>query len=252
MSLSKGKFNHMIVWLDQNITSSDCCKQLKKAFATTTNPESKLLTNIDELDVSNLIRADSTYGETTFLEVPFTFKLFSHVEPCLQFLLDNAGKKRIFFITSGSLGEHIVPRILTDHQEIFKDKNGKLYEDSIYIFCADMIKHGQWAIDYLELDCIKMENDDQSILARLTRDIAKYFLSEAKEFVKNDNDILSLKKGLQYLTWAKQLYHKAQLVVKTHTSTTLLKDIEQLIIDTEFKIKQINNDNDDDKIGEQD
>ncbi len=243
------KYNHMIVWLDKNIASPDCCKQLKKAFATATNPESKTLTNIDELDISNLILDNSTYHQSSFLQVPFIFKLFSHVEPCLQFLLENAGKKRIFFITSGSLGEFIIPRILTDHQQIFKDKNGKLYEDSIYIFCADMVKHGQWAIDYLDLDCIKMENDDQSILARLTRDIAKYFLSEGKELLQNDNDILSLNKALQYFTWSKELYYKAQSIVKTHTSTTLLKDIDQFIIDTEFKIKQINDD--EDKIGQE-
>jgi hypothetical protein len=247
---SEDTFNHMIVWLDQNIASPDCCKQLRKAFATTTNPENKTLTSIDELDISNLIHDDSTYGKSSFFQIPFYFKLFSQVEPCLRYLLNNAGKKRIFFITSGSLGEHIVPRILTDHQEIFKDENGKLYEDSIYIFCADMVKHGQWAIDYLDLDCIKMENDDEAILARLTRDIAKYFLSEGKNLLANNkNDLNSLKKSLKYFTWSKELYHKAQLVVKTHSSQTVLKDIDQLIIDTEFQIKQINND--DDKIGEE-
>ena len=120
-------------------------------------------------------------------------------------MLENAGKKRIFFIKSGSLREHLIPELLTDHQEIFKDQNGKLYEDSIYIsevstgqlfsscpacrtspaertgqerragrphvlyssliyiFCADMIKHGQWAIDYLHLHFLNMENDDQMI-----------------------------------------------------------------------------------------
>jgi hypothetical protein len=61
----------MIVWLDQNIASPDCCKQLKKAFATTTNPESKILINIDEQDISNLIHGCSLYEEATFLQVPF-------------------------------------------------------------------------------------------------------------------------------------------------------------------------------------
>jgi hypothetical protein len=240
----------MIVWLDQNIASPDCCKLLKKAFATTTNPEDKILTSIDELDISNLIIDNSTYEESSFFEIPFNFKLFSHVEPCLQYLLENAGKKRIFFITSGSLGEDIVPRILTDHQEIFKDKKtGKLYEDSIYIFCADMVKHGQWAIDYIDLDCIKMENDDQSILARLTRDIAKYFISQGKEFLQNKNDLISLKKALKYFTWSKELFHKAQFVVKTHSAQTVLKDLEQFIINTEFEIKQINDN--DDQMGEE-
>jgi hypothetical protein len=246
------KYDHMIVWLDQNITSPDCCKQLKKAFATTTNPETKLLTNIDEQDISNLIRDDLPYGETSFLQVPFTFKLFSQVEPCLQYLINNSEKKRIFFITSGSLGEHIIPKILKEHQEIFQDENGKISEDSIYIFCADIVKHGRWAIDYLDLDCIKMENDDQAILARLTRDIAKYLFSKGKIFIQNGNDLLSLNKSLEYFTWSKQLYHKAQSIVKTHTSSTLIKDIEQFIINTEFQIKQINEQNDEDNIGIED
>lgn len=250
MSLSKDRYNHMIVWLDQNIASADCCRQLRKAFATTTNPESKTLTNIDELDISNLIRDDSINEQTSFLDVPFIFKLFSNVESCLNFLLEYKGKMRIFFITSGSLGEHIVPQILTEHQDIFKDKNGKIYEDSIYIFCADMIKHGQWAIDYLELDCIKMENDDQAILARLTRDIAKYFLSEGKQFIEN-NDLLSLEKAMQYFTWSKELYHKAQLVVKTHSSTIILKDLDQIILNTQIKINNHTDYNNDEKIGEE-
>jgi hypothetical protein len=114
-----------------------------------------------------------------------------------------------------------------------------------------MIKHGEWAIDYLDLDCIKMENDDHAILARLTRDIAKYFLSEGKLFINNDNDIHQLKKAMKYFTWAKQLYHKAQSIVKTHTSQTVLKEIDQIILDTDKKIKQINDENDDDKVGEQ-
>ena len=57
------KYDHMIVWLDQNITSPDCCKQLKKAFATTTNPENKFLTNIDEQDISiNRKRLDQSFS----------------------------------------------------------------------------------------------------------------------------------------------------------------------------------------------
>jgi hypothetical protein len=249
--MSNELYNHIIVWLDQNITSSDYCRQLKKAFATTTNPSSKLLTSIDEQDISNLIRDDSLEEkERSFLEVPFLFKLFSEIEPCLTFLLKYSQKKKIFFLTSGSLGEYIVPRILTDHQEIFKDKNGKLYEDSIYIFCADMVKHGQWAIDYLDLDCIKMENDDQAILARLTRDIARYFISEGEQFIIND-EILSLSKSKQYFTWAKELFNKAQLVVKTHTNNTTITKIDQLINQTEYKINQINQLTDQDKFGEE-
>jgi len=238
----------MIVWLDQNIASSDCCKQLKKAFATTTNPESKILTNIDELDISNLIHDNSNYGETTFLQVPFIFKLFSDIEPCLRYLLRNSINMRIFFITSGSLGEYIIPRIFTDHQEIFKDKNEKFYEDSIYIFCADMKKHTQWAYDYLDFNCIKMENDDQTILARLTRDIAKYFVSEGQQLFSNNNNISSLNHAKQYHVWARELYLKADAIKKMPSTSDLIKNVDQSIANIEEKIKQLNNQNNDDEI----
>ncbi|CAF1162497.1 unnamed protein product [Adineta steineri] len=252
MSSSELEYDHMIVWLDQNIASADCCRQLKKAFSTTINPENRISTNIDELDICNLIRENSINEQTSFLEVPFIFRLFSDVEPCLEFLIENARKKRIFFLTSGSLGEKIVPKILDEHQEIFQDENNKLYEDSIYIFCADMVKHGQWAIEYLELDCIKMENDDQTLLSRLTRDIAKYFLFKGKQFKENSNNLLSsLEKATKYFTWAKELYHRAQTIIKTHTSTNMINEIDQLIIQTQFQIKQIKNDNDDEQFGEE-
>ena len=244
------EYDHMIVWLDENIASPDCCRGLKKAFSTATNPEMQILTSIDELDISNLIYENSINNERNFFEIPFYFKLFAEIEPCLQFLLENKGKKRIFFLTSGSLGEYIVPTILTNHQDIFQDQNGKIHEDSIYIFCANMVKHGQWAIDYLDFDCIKMENDDQAILARLTRDIAKYFLLKGKQFLENENYIQSVENALKYFTWSKRLYDKAQSIVKTHTSQTLLNDIQLVIQQAEFKIQQRNND-DQDKIGEE-
>jgi hypothetical protein len=55
-----------------------------------------------------------------------------------------------------------------------------------------MIKHGQWIIDYLDLSCIKMENDDQTIFACLTRDITKYFVSEGEQLSQH-GDIFILR-----------------------------------------------------------
>ena len=243
--------NHMIVWLDRNIASPDCCKVLRKAFSTATNPENKIFTNIDDLDIENLIRENSDLNDSTFLQVPLYFKLFSDIEPCRQFLIENAGRKRVFFITSGSLGEHIVPELLTDHRKVFEDENGKLYEDSIYIFCADMIKHGQWAIEYLDLDCIKMENDDQAILARLTRDIAKYFLEQGKQLSIDKNHVHSLNKALKYFNWSRTLFHNAQSIAKTHTSQAFIHDIDQLIEQTKNEINQLENRDDQEKFGEE-
>ncbi len=131
MELSRHDYNHIIVWLDTNIALSECCHELKKSFATTTNPESDLQTPINEVDINNFICDDKAQSDTSFLDVPFPFKLFDATEPCLTFLLENAAKKRIFFITSGALGEHIVPRILDNHRKVFEDDNGNI--DKIFI-----------------------------------------------------------------------------------------------------------------------
>ena len=73
-----------IVWIDRNIASPDCCKMLRKAFSTATN--------LDDVDIENLIRENSDVNDPAFLQVPFYFKLFSDTEPCRQFLIENAGK----------------------------------------------------------------------------------------------------------------------------------------------------------------
>ncbi|CAF0974066.1 unnamed protein product [Rotaria sordida] len=252
MELSRHGYNHMIVWLDKNIASPECCHELKKAFATTTNPESNLQTSINEVDINNFICDDNAQRDTSFLDIPFPFKLFSDIEPCLTFLLENAGKKRIFFITSGERGEHIVPRILNDHRKIFTDNNGNIYKDSIYVFCANVAYHGQWALDYEELDCIKMENDDRMILARLTRDIANYLKSKGEQEFSNDNNSSSVELALQYFGWAKKLYEQADKVRQAYAPNSPLNPlniIKPLIAAAEQKRLDLRapiNDSDDD------
>ncbi|CAF4036137.1 unnamed protein product, partial [Rotaria sordida] len=230
------------VWLDKNIASPECCHELKKAFTTTTNPESNLQTSINEVDINNFICDDKAQRDTSFLDVPFPFKLFDDIEPCLTYLLENAGKKRIFFITSGALGEHIVPRILNNHRKIFADNDGNIYKDSIYVFCANVAYHGQWALDYEELDCIKMENDDKAILARLTRDIANYLKSKGEEEFSNDDNSSSVELAIQYFGWAKNLYERADKVRRAYASKDPLNPlniINTLIATAERKLPTI-------------
>jgi hypothetical protein len=241
MELSRHGYNHMIVWLDKNIASPGCCYELKKAFATTTNPESNLPTPINEVDINNFICDEKAQRDTTFLDVPFPFKLFDDKEPCLAFLLQNAAKKHIFFITSGALGEHIVPDILNNHRKIFEDDNGNVNKISIYVFCLNMAYHSQWALDYVDLDCIKMENDDRIILACLTRDIANYLESRGKKEFSNDNSA-SVELALQYFGWAKKLYEQADKVRPAYASDDPLNPlniINPLIAAAEQKLRDL-------------
>ncbi len=243
--MSKLTFEILIIWLDQGATLPDDYIQLKKVLLSITNPEDETLINIDDPDIRNLIRDGSTLKETTFLRDPILFKFFSEIEPCFQFLLENAGKIKIFFITSGSLGKTIVPKILPNHKEIFQDKNGKLYEDSIYIFCTDMAMHSIWAEEYLDdFGCLKMENNDKFVLARLPRDIAKYFISQGEELFQT-NHIESLNNAKQYYLWSKQLYLKADSVQKMPSTSDDIKIIDQHIEEIEKKIQQLTNQQDD-------
>lgn len=245
MSSSTNTLDPMIVWLDKYIASPDCCRTLKKAFATTINPESELLINIGETDISNLICDQTDSQKTSFHEIPFVFKLFDDIDLCYKYLLDNAGKKRIFFITSGSLGQYIVPKILERDQHIFQDRYGKLYQESIYIFCADMAAHAEWAQDFLDLECIQMQNDERLILSQLTQHIAKHFISEGEQLLVTetnapvDEKLIPAKQAEQYFTWAKKLYIRANSVWNGSLTNDLLNKLNKLIENAEERIQQL-------------
>ncbi len=72
-------YNHMIVWLDKNVCLPNDCLEMKKAFATTTNPESDLQTTLNDIDINNYICDEETKRKTSFINVPFPYKLFTNI-----------------------------------------------------------------------------------------------------------------------------------------------------------------------------
>ncbi|CAF4044542.1 unnamed protein product [Rotaria sp. Silwood1] len=238
MSASTDNSDHIIVWLDQNVASPNDCQNLKKAFFTTIDPENELPTKIDDKDILNLIHEEKPSQQSDFNATAFVFKLFDDIEKCHKFLLANAGKKRIFFITSGSFGQYIVPKLLSMDPGVFQDKNGKFYEHSIYIFCADMALHSRWAEEFLDLNCIQMYSDERAVLSRLARDIANDFVSKGEEEWVKDN-IEAVKKACQYFTWARTLHTKAESVQKGGLNNDLLGKLDQLIEKAEQRIKEL-------------
>ncbi|CAF2096194.1 unnamed protein product [Rotaria magnacalcarata] len=237
MASSTNNLDHIIVWLDKNVAESDRYPLMKSAFRTTVNPESVSQTSIIGDDLSNNICDERTDQEANSDSNPFGLKLFDDLDKCYKFLLANAGKKRIFFITSGALGQYIVPKLLNKDPQVFQDKNGKLYEHSIYIFCAHMAAHAEWAQDFLDLNCIQMEHDEQIVLFWLTRDIANYFVTKGKEELTK-TDIATIKQAYQDLTWGRSLYVKANSVKKGLPIDALLTEIDKLIVEAENKIKE--------------
>jgi len=91
----------------------------------------------------------------------YALNLFSNEHKCLEFIKSNADRD-IFFITSGSLGKSIVPKIV-DLKQIY----------AIYIFCGNIEYHMSWALDYVDWITAMLDHEDD-LLLRLMKDLSDY------------------------------------------------------------------------------
>ncbi|CAF2791818.1 unnamed protein product [Rotaria sp. Silwood2] len=194
------KPNHMIFWLDASIGSSAEYLHLKKAFASNTDPRYETWTMLTDRDYDNLLVATEAQ-EVKFKGVRFLLQAFTKVEDCLEAFEKNQDK-RIFFITSGQLGRHIVPKIIQQYRHIFTDLITDQPYSSIYVFCHDFEGNANWAIEYIEY--IQIFDFDADLLERMTLDISKYFIERGKRLRQDNN----LEGALQRLRWAKKLCHQ--------------------------------------------
>jgi tetratricopeptide (TPR) repeat protein len=104
--------NVLLIWLDQNIddNSADCRNTIKQLRRTVN-----------------------------------TINTFTDGEQCIHFL-ENMGNEKVCMIISGSLGQHIVPRVHNMSQV-----------DSIFIFCGNKKHHEQWTKDWPKINGIFTE-----------------------------------------------------------------------------------------------
>jgi Tfp pilus assembly protein PilF len=98
--------NVVLIWLDSNIddNNEDCRNTLVK--------------------LRRVVNDVNTFGDG---------------DQCIQFI-NNINANKVCMIMSGSLGEHIVPRVHNMSQV-----------DSIFIFCGDEHRHGQWAKEWSKI-----------------------------------------------------------------------------------------------------
>ncbi|CAF4797708.1 unnamed protein product [Rotaria sp. Silwood1] len=194
------KPNHMIFWLDASIGNHKEYIHLKKAFASNTDPRHETWTMLNDKDYDKLLAATEAQ-EVKFEGVRFLLQAFTNEKDCLEAFEKNQDK-RIFFISSGLLGMHIVPKIIERYRHIFTDLITNQPYLSIYLFCHDVEGHANWAIEYI--DYILIFDFDADLLERMTLDISKYFIERGKR-LQQDND---LDGALQRLHWAKILCHR--------------------------------------------
>ena len=74
-----------------------------------------------------------------------TVNLFTTVDACVHFL-QNIDRQKVFVITSGSLGQDLVPRI-----------HSMVWLDGICIFCTNPDRHVSWASDWTKIQGVFTE-----------------------------------------------------------------------------------------------
>jgi len=222
--------NHIILWLDVTIGNPDEYKHLKRAFATNVDPRVKLPTPLTSRDIQNLLGANQP--QTVFFEgVEILLQVFDEQDKCFEAFKQHSDK-RIYFITSGQLGQKIVPEIFKDNPDAFNDPITHEPCPSIYVFCHNIKLNMPWAMEFIEY--IQMFNFDSELLERLVRDIATYFLSRARRMMTEPNLQVET---LQRLHWAKRLWHQYDKMLQQIPSdsfrpvkeSTKMKEINDLI-----------------------
>ena len=195
------KPNHMILWLDVGIGDPTKYIDLKKAFSSNTDPRAQTWTTFNDQDIDRLLRAEEAMV-VKFEGVVFLLQAFQNEEDCLE-AFERYQHKRIFFITSGSLGQEAVPRIIKQFRHVFTDPITDEGYPSIYIFCHNIRLQMDWIKeDYLQY--LQTFNFDSELLERMTRDIAEYFIERGAR-LRQANDLMGAR---QRLHWAKKLWYQ--------------------------------------------
>lgn len=102
-------------------------------------------------------------------------RCFSKPDDCVDYIKAHL-MQMMFLIVSGSFAENIVPQ-LTEYDTV----------KQIFVFCASIVAHAHWAVDYT--DRLLMFDHEDDLLERLWRemeqhfrDIAEQCLRQAEEF----------------------------------------------------------------------
>jgi len=232
---------HFIIWLDKHIGKPEECVLLKCSLFMTMDPTTRLFErNLNQDDIDRSIRFDAALS-VRLDDVEFMFQVFVDVEKCYETIKNNLDK-RIFFITSGSKGQIIVPSLVANFEGAFGPNN------RIYIFCANTLMTAvegvdpptnTWVLNFLEY--ILMFNHQDDLLVRMVSNIADYLFTEAKRL---DNDQY-LDSAYQNYEWAKRMYQRYERMGPIR-KTTDIQDIEQRIRNIEQRRNPYRNDNDDD------
>ncbi|CAF3307957.1 unnamed protein product [Rotaria socialis] len=199
----------IVIWLDGTFKGGNY-RSMRNEFdenITGSAPSSPCSDEIDDL-ICNQTKQDLIINGV----LVFTVKT---VEEAIE-TIEIYSQARVLFISSGSLGKDIVPKIVGRYPLIH----------SFYIFCFKMFLHTDWASEYI--DCLQMFDHPIDLLVRLMRDISLYFIEQGKiqlEFDEPGN-------ALTYFKYAWNLETRANTRDKLPPNT---KNQEGFIMQSDYR-----------------
>jgi len=192
--------DHVTVWIDEHIGVDNAYGGFKAKFNDNIQVLKSNNLNENEIDDESMLCADQDMLNKLIDEV-YCLKYFSTIDKGLEYIENNPGK-RIFFISSGSIGKDVVPKIVNLSQI-----------QGIYIFCGNISAHTEWAGDYFEHISAMLEHQD-NLLERLTRDIAEYVEKKGDEYTQADAKLAAR----NCYAWAKKLLIRGKMLGDTGLS----------------------------------
>jgi hypothetical protein len=225
--------NHMIVWLDLNIGVREDYKRLKAAFSSTTDPNHVNPVRLIDKEDDEINRAVG-FEQINFEGVNFLLAAFTNVERCVDFLQENQTKK-VFLITSGSMGRALLPLIKMHCKDAFTDPFTKQPCASVYVFCHEVKRQMDWMPSYPEYLAPPFDFD-ADLLLRMILDIAGYFVAESKRLLEEPSPNYSA--VYNRLTWAHTLYDRYRPMKNSCSIREEWAEVNQLIEKVEKKMKE--------------
>lgn len=142
-------------------------------------------------DISHLIRGDNHPDRITVAQVIEIASTPAHAYE----LIERYHDRKIYFVSSGSLGSTAIPHIVTNYNNVF----------SFYVFCLNKSYHVNWAFPYRHY--LRMFTHPIDLLVRLMRDISAHFISFGKSSLHLPNTHSNI--PLRYFRHAEYLENKA-------------------------------------------
>ncbi len=151
----------VVIWLDGTFAGDNdppMKEEFNKKIASSASPSDSI-----DSSICNETKEDLVTNGTVVITVGTPDEAIRRI--------NDYSEAKIFFISSGSLGKDMVPRIVQQY----------LYIHSFYIYCFKMVKHTDWASEYAS--CLQMFDHPVDLLVRLMRDISDYFIQQGKAYL---------------------------------------------------------------------